>query len=203
LWIYSRKNDLKLFNLNYYMDTVNNDIEFIIKKEKLLSDSECNICLTKFVKDIDLSLDILKNKYKLSEDNISEFENKYAYHQEMDIYKCPTCNFTSCINCINNMEDKEDLSSDFIEELSDQHGMFPHDFLETHTITMLDTGRITCPICKNIDLRFRIETHGNPGYDWVCEGFPGRKIPEELLRDIKKNKEFTNNLRGKCLIKQF
>ena len=117
------------------------------------TENECFICYEEFIDNISfdklckLYYELFEEKYNLNEDDFWGENPVRCYN---DRFECSTCRNVVCDTCIQHIPQKDGAVGDFTE-------------------------RITCPMCRREDYRFRIGSSN---------------LSVEILRDIKnfKNK---------------
>ena len=143
----------------------------ILNLENVLLNKECVICYQKFINiksnNYDIFYDKIKKKYKLNYNNTFEDETTCLCYD--DKFECLTCKNTVCSSCIMNMPDNEN------GKVKDGFAMFCNGYTEEvfKTLTMDETGIITCPICRTKDYRL------------LYTGKERGVLPEEIIYDIK------------------
>lgn len=155
--------------------------EKILFLEQILLDKECVICYNKFInikdKDHDKFLDKITEKYNLNEDEKDIF-GEYIYIMHYDTrFECLICKNSVCESC--NYEQIDENSEELIQiSVGRRVNGLPQELYEKPS--MLDTGTITCPVCRTKDIRMKI----------IEKDFKNM-VPPEVLYDIKNSK---NNL---------
>lgn len=134
-------------------------VENILMTEGIILDEECVVCYNKFinVKDSDYIqfLEKIKEKYKLSdiETNIFENETTSLCYDDDDKFECLACKNKVCSSCIMYIPDVEN------GKVEDGYAMFCNDYARDEngeivkiyrTMSMDETGIITCPVCRTI-----------------------------------------------------
>jgi hypothetical protein len=101
--------------------------------------------------------------------NKTHIEDEDCLQRYEDRFECITCKSMVCFGCLVSMPDVENGKQ------LDSYATFHSGYDIFITMDMEYTGVITCPVCRIKDYRIHI-THDIRGV-----------LPEEILRDIKKN----------------
>jgi hypothetical protein len=131
--------------------------ENILSTEGVILNKECVVCYKNFIniKDADYTsfLEKITEKYKLPKNKNFEDETTYLCYDAR--FECLTCKNIVCCSCIGNMPDNK-----YGKQLN-KYAMFCNGYTEEvfETLSMNDTGIVTCPICRTEDNRSALGSH--------------------------------------------
>ena len=149
--------------------------EQILILEKICLDKKCIICYNNFInikdREHDEFLDKITKKYNLSKKQQNSFDSYTNYRHYDTRCECLICKHSVCEDCILQQEDPDSDEVFQITQGRRVNGVSQEIYEKSN---MLDSGIITCPVCRTKDFRIKI----------IGKSF-NQMMPPELLYDIK------------------